>query len=119
MKKRIRNCSAYEMTAEDANISAIQIGGVIECEIWPDDLVLKSYNSIVAILHTEKPSNNKVLCLLPRHDYSITTISHIRKWMEDKGYTFQIKRARTIPAHCNPPVSFVDYYVSNGRVYKY
>ena len=44
--------------------------------------LLKSYDSIVAI-YGETSDESKRLYLLPRYDYSITTLAHLRKFQED------------------------------------
>lgn len=73
MKKKIRNCKAWRQTGNDTLLikggSPLIITGLCHG--------LQSYGSLVAIEY------ERVIYLLPRWDYSVTTLSHIRKWLED------------------------------------
>ena len=89
MKKQLRFCSAYvtdELTVEAVNFHDAGYN-CIASFIFDDApahtiYALTSYSSVVALLDFD----TNTLYLLPRWDYSRTTISHVRKFIEDYTY---------------------------------
>lgn len=90
MKKQLRKCNAYVLTDSDCEfITAFHIEIAHEDRVFylPNHdernahtlLALISYNSLVAVYDCDC----EILFLLPRWDYSVTTQSHIRKFVKD------------------------------------
>lgn len=78
--KRLRKCSAevqepYWYGIALRNNKTGEIVEIPDADAW----VLKSYASIVAVYQI----STDTLYLLPRWNYSVTTQSHVRKFIED------------------------------------
>lgn len=71
--RRFRSCSASIASADNVELLLTDTNSVITLH---NALVLKSYDTIVAIIAGYR------LYLLPSWDYSVTTQSHVRKFVE-------------------------------------
>ena len=74
--KRLRSCSATIAHADNVELLLTDTG---ETATFQDALVLKSYDTIVAIIAGYQ------LYLMPAWDCSVTTQSHVRKFVEDNS----------------------------------
>lgn len=80
MDKQLRHMSARVMSYKDVIVAknTNDAWGVKYCYI-DNAIILKSYNSVVAVYNID----NGFMFLLPRYDYSVTTLRHIRAFFED------------------------------------
>lgn len=94
MKKQLRHCNA---TIEEVDIVCVKViddnlpWGMAYSDI-KDAIILTSYDSVVAVYQPQ----NEILYLLPRWEYSVTTISHVAKFCDEVGFEwFDAKTARS------------------------
>lgn len=84
--KQLRHCNAWVEDITPSNpvdiIDAEYSNGVHVMHTINNGIALKSYASIVAFYD----SNMNELYLMPRWDYSMTTMQQLRKFIEDYTY---------------------------------
>ena len=125
MIKKLRNCNALVYHGIDAKFITSITKGDTTINFNDGDYkyiyVLKSYNSIVAILDLSGPHD--MLYLLPRNDYSVTTKRQICKFIEDYYTKFYSVKWRDIMSYLvSDPYGQSLYaekveYFNNGKKY--
>ena len=81
--RRFHSCSAAIAHTDNVELLLTDTG---ETATFQDALILKSYNCIVAIIAGYQ------LYLMPEWDCSVTTQSHVRKFVEDNiDFLYQVR----------------------------